>query len=213
MTQATENRIVLNPDELSLPDRYKLIIGSVVPRPIAWVSTRSKAGKLNLAPFSYFNAVCTNPPTILFCPAVRGSDGVKKDTLVNVEETGEFVVNIVTDDVVEKMNQTAAEYDYGVSEFEKTGLTPAASEIVKPPRVQESPINMECTLQQIIPVGDGSRGSGFIVLGTIVRFHVRPDIYDNGKIITEKLKPVGRLAGTNYCHVREIFSLARPEAD
>ena len=206
----TSAKRIIDPAELALPDRYKLLIGTVVPRPIAFVSTCSKDGKPNLAPFSYFNAVCTDPPTVLFCPNVRGTDGEKKDTLINIEQTGEYVVNIVNEDITEKMNQTAADYPYGVDEFEKSGLTPAPSLVVKPPRVEESPINLECKLQQIVQIGNGQRGSGFIVIGTIVRFHIREDVYDNGKINIEHLKPVARLAGNSYCPVREVFDLPRP---
>lgn len=207
---ASEDKIILNPADLALPDRYKLLIGTVVPRPIAWVSTLSDDGKANLAPFSYFNAVCTAPPTVMFCPNVRGETGEKKDTLRNIEANGEYVINLVSEDICEKMNQTAADYPYGVSEFEAAQLTALPSEVVKPPRVAESPINLECTLQQIVPIGTGARGSGFIVIGTIVRFHIRKDVYDNGKIDVAALKPVARLAGSSYCPVREVFDLPRP---
>ncbi|HEY9688044.1 MAG TPA: flavin reductase family protein [Coleofasciculaceae cyanobacterium] len=202
--------ISIDPAQNSQQDNYKLLIGSVLPRPIAWVSTRSKAGVLNLAPFSFYTGVCSNPPTILFCPTVRGSDGAKKDTLLNIEETGEFVVNVVSEDVVRQMNQTAAEYPRGVDEFREVGLTPAASVVVQPPRVLESPLSMECKLQQIVPVGDGGLGSGNVVLGTIVQFHVRADLYHNGRIDTAGLKPVARLAGAAYCPVRDAFELERP---
>ncbi len=206
------NFITIDPAQNSNQDNYKLIIGSILPRPIAFVSTCSADGQLNLAPFSFFNGVCSNPPTVLFCPMVRGSDGGKKDTLRNIEETGEFVVNVVNEDIVVPMNQTAAEYPYGVDEFEQSGLTPAPSVVVKPPRVLESPLSMECKLQQVIYVGDGSVGSGSVVLGTVVRFHIREDLYSNGRIDTARLKPVARLAGSAYCPVREAFELERPKA-
>jgi flavin reductase (DIM6/NTAB) family NADH-FMN oxidoreductase RutF len=202
--------ITIDPAQNSQQDNYKLLIGSVLPRPIAWISTQSKAGVLNLAPFSFYTGVCSNPPTLLFCPTVRGSDGAKKDTLLNIEETGEFVVNVVSEDVVRQMNQTAAEYPNGVDEFREVGLTPVASLVVQPPRVLESPLSMECRLQQIIPVGDGGLGSGNVVLGTIVQFHVQADLYHNGRIDTAGLKPVARLAGAAYCPVRDAFELERP---
>lgn len=205
--------IAIDPAQHSNQENYKLIIGSVLPRPIAFVSTCSADGRLNLAPFSFFNAVCSNPPTVLFCPMVRGSDAGKKDTLRNIEETGEFVVNVVSEDIVVPMNQTAAEYPYGVNEFEQAGLTPAPSIVVKPPRVLESPISMECKLQQVIYVGDGGVGSGSVVLGTVVRFHIREDLYSNGRIDTARLKPVARLAGSAYCPVREAFELERPRVE
>lgn len=191
-------------------DNYKLLIGSVLPRPIAFVSTQSPDGALNLAPFSFFTAVCSDPPTILFCPMVRGSDGEKKDTLRNIESTGEFVVNVVSEDIVSQMNATAGEFPFGVSEFTEAGLTPVPSEVVRPPRVLESPVSMECKLLQIIPVGAGGVGSGNLVLGTVVRFHVRQDLYQGGRINTALLKPVARLAGSAYCPVREMFEVARP---
>lgn len=202
--------ITIDPAENVNQDNYKLLIGSIVPRPIAWVSTVSKEGLPNLAPFSFFTGVCSNPPTVLFCPMVRGSDGKKKDTLLNIEETGEFVVNVVSEDVVSAMNQTAGEYPRGVNEFEQAGVTPVPSEIIRPYRVLESPLSMECKLQQVVPVGEGGIGSGFVVLGTVVRFHVREDLYHNGRVDTGLLKPVARLAGAAYCPVREVFELQRP---
>ena len=210
MSPQTTGFLLIDPAQNTNQDNYKLLLGSIVPRPIAFVSTQSSAGQLNLAPFSFFNAVCSNPPTVLFCPMVRGTDGAKKDTLINIEETGEYVVNIVNEAIVARMNQTSAEFPYGVDEFKESGLTPAPSAVVKPPRVLESPLSMECKLQQIIPVGDGSAGSGFVVLGTVVRFHVREDLYSEGRINTTALQPVARLAGSAYCPVREIFELERP---
>lgn len=206
-----EKMIELDPMEMAINDRYKVLIGSIVPRPIAFVSTCDSQGRLNLAPFSYFNVVCTEPPTLLFCPNIRGTDGQKKDTLRNIEETGEFVVNIVTEDIAAQMNQTAGEYPPDVDEFDLVGLTPVASSAVKPPKVKESPIHFECRTQQIIPVGDGRPGSGFVVLGTIVRFHLREDVYRNGHVLIEQLKPVARLAGNAYCPVHDIFEIARPK--
>jgi len=210
MEPAAAGFVRIDPAQNTNQDNYKLLIGSVVPRPIAFVSSQSRAGELNLAPFSFFTGVCSNPPTILFCPMIRGSDAQKKDTLLNIEETGEYVVNVVSEDIVEKMNQTAAEFPRGVNEFEKADLTPAPSMLVKPPRVLESAISMECRLQQIIPVGDGSVGSGFVVLGTVVQFHIREDLYTAGRIDTVGLKPVSRLAGSAYAPVRDIFELQRP---
>jgi flavin reductase (DIM6/NTAB) family NADH-FMN oxidoreductase RutF len=202
--------IGLDPKALSLQECYKLMIGSIVPRPIAFVSTCSPQGKLNLAPYSFFNAVCHNPPTVAFTTLVRGTDGALKDTLRNIQATGEYVINVVTEQIVAQANQTAAELAYGVSEFEAAGLTPAPSNIIQPPRVLESPINLECQLQQVIPVGDGGVGSGYLVLGTIVYFHVRQEVYQDGRILLEKLQPVARLAGNSYCPVRDVFDLLRP---
>jgi flavin reductase (DIM6/NTAB) family NADH-FMN oxidoreductase RutF len=202
--------MTIDPAQNSNQDNYKLLIGSIVPRPIAFVSTLSKDGVPNLAPFSFFTGVCSNPPTILFCPMLRGSDGQKKDTLLNIEETGEFVVNVVDEEIVGKMNLTAGEFSSDVDEFVEAGLTPIPATVVKPPRVLESPLSMECKLQQVLYVGEGDVGSGSVVLGTVVRFHVRRDLYDNGRIDITHLKPVARLAGSAYCPVREMFDLQRP---
>ena len=202
--------VTVNPAEISNTENYKLLIGSVLPRPIAFVSSQNADGQLNLAPFSFFNAVCSNPPTVLFCPMVRGSDGEKKDTLKNIEATGEYVINIVNEEIVERMNATAGEFPSDVNEFEVSGLTPEKSLIVKPPRVLEAPVSFECKLQQIVNIGDGGRGSGNIVIGTVVMFHLREDLYQNGRIDTDLLKPVARLAGSAYCPVREVFEIERP---
>lgn len=210
MTTAAPGFVLIDPAQNTNQDNYKLIIGSVVPRPIAFVSSQSRDGELNLAPFSFFTGVCSNPPTVLFCPMVRASDSLKKDTLLNIEETGEYVVNVVSEDIVTQMNQTAAEFPREVDEFREAGLTPSPSVIVKPPRVLESPLSMECRLQQVIPVGDGSVGSGFVVLGTVVHFHIREDLYAAGRIDTLGLKPVSRLAGAAYAPVHDIFELQRP---
>jgi len=188
---------------------YKLLIGAVVPRPIAWVSTVSAYGIANLAPFSFFNAVCSNPPTLLFCP-VNHPDGREKDTLRNIRQTQEFVVNVATENVVKALNQTSANYPSDISEFAQAGVTPIPSSLVAAPRVEESPIQFECKLVQVVDVGDGSNGSGHIVIGRIVYAHFDARVYQAGKISIEALKPVGRLAGNSYCPVREVFDLARP---
>lgn len=199
-----------NPDILPYKTLYKLMIGAVVPRPIGWISTLNETGQPNLAPFSYFNAVCPNPPTLLFCPSIRGTDGTTKDTLNNVRATGEFVANIVTEAVAEQMNITATEFPADVNEFNAAGLTPVPSQMVRPPRVGESPINFECKLHQIIDIND-EPGGGSVVLGRIVRIHVRDDVMlGEDKIDPKKLKPIGRLAGSGYCRVTDLFEMVRP---
>lgn len=200
----------LDAGDLSQKELYKLLIGCILPRPIGFVSTQSVEGQLNLAPFSFFTGVCSTPPTLLFCPTAKGPEGnEKKDTLANVEATGEFVVNVVSEPIVQPMVQTSAEYPLGVSEFLESGLTPSVSVKVKPPGVLESPIRMECILNQVVRVGEGP-GSGNIVIGTIVYFHIREDLYDNGRVDTLKLQPVGRLAGASYTAVRDLFDIPRP---
>lgn len=207
---STVDRMVsLDFSEVSQRDRYKLLIGAVVPRPIALVSTVSREGVGNLAPFSFFNAISSDPPCLMIS-ITRKSGGDKKDTLKNIEATGEFVVNTVSEWLIEPVNQCSAEYPYGVSEMEKVGLTPEASLLVCPPRVKESPVQMECKLHKTLEVGDGNPGSAVIVVGEIVAMHVWDAAYSNGRILLEKIAPVARLAGTSYAKVAEPFSIPRP---
>jgi flavin reductase (DIM6/NTAB) family NADH-FMN oxidoreductase RutF len=201
--------MIFDPTDKSISETHKLMIGSIVPRPIAFVSTRSKDGKNNVAPFSYFNGVCSKPPTIMFAPARRGWDGEEKDTLINIRDTKEFVVNIVSESFAEKMVMCATDFDSDVDEFEISGLTPTNSQKIKPPRVGEAKISFECKLNQIVEIGDGTAGSGFVVLGTIVLFHIDDGIYDNGRILTDKLEPLGRLAGNWYTRSTDTLKIDR----
>ena len=189
----------------------RVLTGVIVPRPIAFVSTLSPNGIANLAPYSFFNAVAYDPPTIVFSSSRRVAHK-EKDTLTNIEAMGEFVVNVVVDDIAEAMNRTAAEFPADVSEFEVAGLTPVASDIVKPPRVAESPVNMECRLNQIVPIGTGSGGHG-LVIGEIVLLHIRDDLINGHRIDHQKLRPTGRLAGNMYCYTADTFELVRPVYD
>jgi flavin reductase (DIM6/NTAB) family NADH-FMN oxidoreductase RutF len=195
-------------DPQSFEGFNRVLTGVVVPRPIAFVSTMSKDGLINLAPYSFFNAVAYDPPTIVFSSSRHAGDK-RKDTLAHIEETGEFVVNIVVDDIAEAMNRTAAEYPSEVSEFEIAGLTPAPSQQVRPPRVAESPVNMECRLLQVVPLGQGEHQHG-LVIGQIVLMHIRDDIIEGHRINHQRLKPTGRLAGNMYCHTSEVFEMVRP---
>ncbi len=195
-------------DPQSFEGFNRVLTGVVVPRPIAFVSTMSKDGLINLAPYSFFNAVAYDPPTIVFSSSRHAGDK-RKDTLAHIEETGEFVVNIVVDDIAEAMNRTAAEYPSEVSEFEIAGLTPAPSQKVRPPRVAESPVNMECRLLQVVPLGQGELQHG-LVIGQIVLMHIRDDIIEGHRINHQRLKPTGRLAGSMYCHTSEVFEMVRP---
>ena len=205
----SEKKISINVKEISFQDRYKLLIGSIVPRPIGFISTVSPKGIYNLAPFSFFNGVCSEPMAVLFCPVIRASDGQEKDTLKNIKITKEFVANIVSEEIAEKMNQCSAEYPYGVDEFKESGLTPEPAKIVKPPLVKEAKINMECKLLQLVEIGN-KPGGGTVVIGEVVYYHVKEDIYKDGKIILNGLKPVARLGGTDYARVTDIFSIPRP---
>ena len=198
-------------DPLKFEGFYRVLTGVVVPRPIAFVSTRSADGTVNLAPYSFFNAVAYDPPTVVFSSS-RNVGSKSKDTLRNVEETGEFVVNVVVDDIAEAMNKTAAEFPEDVDEFEIAGLTAVPSDIVKAPRVVESPVNMECRLEQVVSIGSPTEGHG-LVIGTILLMHIRDDIIDGHRINQSKLKPTGRLAGNMYCHTSDTFELTRPVYD
>lgn len=201
--------MIIDPSQQDLVANYKLIIGSILPRPIAFVSTANPQGAPNLAPFSFFTGVTADPPTVCFAPMRRFSDGQEKDTLQNIRLTGEFVVNVVTESIVEQANDTAVEFPPGVSEFEKTGLTPVACEAVGVPRVAESPISMECRLLQIVDVGNPGAGGGSLVIGEVLRFHVADELIENGRIDTGALQPVGRLAGAEFTTLGRRFALER----
>ena len=193
---------------------YKLLIGCIVPRPIAWVSTASADGAHNVAPFSFFMGVCNDPPILAFSVGPR-ADGAApagaglKDTVRNLEATGDFVVNVVDDALAERMNLTSGEYPPEVDEFVLAGLTAVPSTKVRAPRVREAPISLECRVAQILRVG---RGPHSLVLGEILHFHLRDDLYDpgTGRIDMRRLKPVGRLAGEMYTHVHDLFEMKRP---
>lgn len=181
----------------SWQDTYKLLSGSILPRPIAFVSTVNGEGVANLAPFSFFTAICAEPPLICFAPMRRGSDGAKKDTLCNIEETKEFVVNVVSESFVSQMNEAAREFPSDVDEFAVTGLQMAPSIKIKPARVAEAMIQMECVLEELLHFG-AQEGGGSLVIGRILLIHVDEAIYDEGRILGEQLQPVGRLAGHAY---------------
>ena len=199
--------MIIDPKAVPPLASYRVLAGAIVPRPIAFVSTISPSGGNNLAPFSFFNAVCGDPPVVLFCPIWRNPP---KDTLANIRANGEFVINVVNEEIVEAMNVCAAEFAPDVDEFEMSGLTAVKSEVVAPMRVAESPVSMECRLMQIVEVGNGPM-SGNIVIGEVVRFHVNDAIIDDQfKIDADKLKAVGRMSGYDYATTRDRFSLIRP---
>lgn len=206
--------VTINPTEHEPHQVYKVMSGIIVPRPIALVSTVDRDGVANVAPFSFFCGVGAVPPTLLFCPALRaaaGADAIpRKDTLRNVEETGEFVVNIVSEAIAEAANLTAAEVAPDVDEFQLAGLTPLKSDVIRPPRVAESPAQMECKLLQVIYTSHKA-GGGVIVLGEVVRFHVREDLVDNYRIDPAGLDAVGRMAGNTWVRTRDRVELVRPK--
>ncbi len=199
--------MILDPSTTTPANVYKLLVGSVVPRPIAFVSTISPEGVPNLAPFSFFTVASANPPVLCFTASFREP---RKDTLVNIRATKEFVVNIVSEEFAAKMNVTSGEYPYGVNEFEKSGLTPISSVVVAPPRVQESHVNMECKLLQTIEVSNQPMG-GTLILGQVVLFHIDDAIEENFRIDPLKLAAVGRMAGNTYCRTHDLYDLMRPE--
>jgi flavin reductase (DIM6/NTAB) family NADH-FMN oxidoreductase RutF len=196
----------IDPADQSARQVYALMISAIVPRPIALVSTTDGRGGRNLAPFSYFMGVASAPP-VLAISTVSRRDGQKKDTLRNIEATREFVVNVVSEPMAEAMNLSSADFPYGHDEFEAAGLTPLPGERVGAPRVSESPVQMECRLERIVEVGTQPAS---LILGEVLLFHVREDVLTDGLIDVNKLKPVARLGGSDYAHVRDVFSMARP---
>lgn len=202
--------MIIDPGAAAPQDIYKLLIGSVVPRPIAFVSTRGPNGKNNLAPFSFFTVASANPPVVCFAPLVRASGASTKDTLRNAREAGEFVVNIVSEQFAEQMNLCSGDYPPDIDEFEVSGLTPLASDLVAAPRVAESLVNMECKLLKIVEVSVKPLG-GSLVLGEVIRFHVADAIVDNFRIDADKLAGIGRMGGTTYSRTRDRFELERPK--
>jgi flavin reductase (DIM6/NTAB) family NADH-FMN oxidoreductase RutF len=206
---ASRKMLAFDPANHSPNDIYKLMVGSIVPRPIALVSTVDDGGVRNLAPFSYFTACSSNPPVVVFCPMLRPVPPLAKDTLCNILATREFVVNIVSEEFAERMNATSAQVLPEVDEFELSGLTPIASERIKPARVAESHIHMECRLLQVVQVSD-QPGGGSLVLGEVLRFHVRHDLVENFRIDPDKLHAIGRMAGSTYVRTTDRFDLERP---
>jgi flavin reductase (DIM6/NTAB) family NADH-FMN oxidoreductase RutF len=204
--------MIVDCEDKSARSLYELLITAVVPRPIAWVSTRGKDGTDNLAPFSFFNLFSTNPPILGFAPGLKRSPDsaspVPKDTLRNVIETEEFVVNIVNMELAHKMVQSSGDYAKNVSEFSATRLTAAPSTKVRPPRVGEAPISMECRLFQIVELG-----SNKLVLGRIVCVHVNDTVLEGNSVNVEKLQPVARLGGDLYSVVKDPFSIERPKIE
>lgn len=202
----------ISPTSLPWLSVYKLLTGSVIPRPIGWISTVDAHGVPNLAPFSFFNVVCANPPTVLFCPMVRANNGGFKDTLHNVRATGQFVVNIVTESLGAAMNATAVEIAPDVDEFALAGLETAPSATVRPPRVATSPIHFECRLNQVVEVSN-QPGGGSVVIGTVQHIHIDERVLlGTDKIDPLVLQPIGKLAGNTYTRVADLFELVRPES-
>jgi flavin reductase (DIM6/NTAB) family NADH-FMN oxidoreductase RutF len=202
--------VIVDPGATGPADIYKLMVGIIVPRPIAFVSTISAGGVLNLAPFSFFTAISANPPVVCFSPMIRGSDARRKDTLENVEATLEFVINIVSEDFAAKMNIASAEFAPEVDEFQASGLTPVPSDLVRAPRVGESRASMECRLLQAVHVSPKALG-GSLVIGEVIRFHIDDQVVDNFRVDPDGLKAIGRMGGPTYCRTTDRFDMARPK--
>jgi flavin reductase (DIM6/NTAB) family NADH-FMN oxidoreductase RutF len=188
---------------------YKLLIGSVVPRPIAFVSTVNTEGAFNVAPFSFFTVASSNPPVVVFTVGNRAIPDPRKDTLRNITTSREFVMNVVSEEIGSKMNICAGDYPPEVDEFEISGLTPIPSDLVKAPRVAESHINMECRLLYTIAMS-GLVNGGNLVLGEVVRFHIDDAYFNNYRIDHDKLRAIGRMAGNTYTRTRDRFDMIRP---
>lgn len=187
----------------------KTLLSCVLPRPIAFISTLSESGVANLAPFSFFNGVGSNPPAVIFSPATR-PDGSSKDTINNLRAVPECVVNVVPHNICTEMNDTSFPYPPDQSEFEAVGFTPLPSRFVKPPRAAESPIQMECKLLQIVPVGDKPL-SGNVCICEVLCFHVAEEVLlPDGTADVSKLDLVGRLGGDDYCTTRDRFAMPKP---
>jgi flavin reductase (DIM6/NTAB) family NADH-FMN oxidoreductase RutF len=198
----------IDPANLDRKSAHDILVGSVLPRPIAFISTLGEDGVYNLAPYSFFIPVSMRP-VLVGIGIGRKRDGSKKDTLVNIEWGKDFVVNLVTEALAEAMNQTAGEYPKEVDEFQVAGLTPIKSDRVKSPRVAESPVNMECRLHQVLGFGDAPRLNEF-VLGEVLQIHVKDEYWVNGEIQSTKLKAIGRMGGDFYSRTTDLFEMKRP---
>ena len=198
----------IDPVGLDSREIHELMVGCVVPRPIAFVSTIGEDGVYNVAPFSFFTLMSMHPTVVGFAIG-RKRGGSKKDTLVNIEFSRDYVINVVSEAIAPAMNQASGDYPSHVDEFKEAGLTPVASDLVKPPRVAESPIQIECRLMQIMEFGVFPRIHNFIV-GEVLVVHVQDDLIVDGVIKSDRLKAVGRLGEDLYCRTGDLFEMKRP---
>lgn len=199
------------PGTIPTKDLHQYIIGSIGPRPIAFVSTVDKDGKTNLAPYSFFNAFSSNPPILVFSSNRKVSDNTTKDTLENVKLTGEAVINVVSYSIMRQMALASVEFPYGVSEFDKVGLTAEQSLMVKPPRVKESPVSMECKVREIITLGDQG-GAGHLIICDVLLMHINEDVLDGDRIVPDKIDLVGRMGRAYYVRAKgeSVFTVYQP---
>ena len=212
MEKKIKDYLHYDPKELTIQKFQGLVQGAIGPRPIAFASTIDKEGNPNLAPFSFFNIFGTNPPVLIFSPARRGKDNTTKDTFENVKEVAEVVINMVNFEMVDQVNDASAEFPKGVNEFEQVGFTMQKSEMIRPFRVQESPVQFECKVLQVIETGT-MHGAGNLVICEILKMHVNPDILDeSGNIDPNKIDLVGRLGGNYYVRAsgNALFEVKKP---
>jgi len=204
--------MIIKPSEVSTGRLHHYLLGSVAPRPIAFASTIDKDGNRNLSPFSYFNVFSTNPPIAIFSPAKSGRTNTQKNTYENVKETMEVVINIVNYKIVQQMSLSSTAYEKGVDEFVKSGLTPIDSELVKPARVKEAPVQMECKVREVVELGDEG-GSGNLIICEILQIHLDDEILDaEGGIDQTKIDLVGRMGGDYYVRANgeALFTVPKP---
>jgi flavin reductase (DIM6/NTAB) family NADH-FMN oxidoreductase RutF len=196
----------IDPKQLNPSQAYDLMVSIIIPRPIAFISTLNPEGLPNAAPFSFFNGISTDPPLVAISIARRGTE--KKGTLRNIEATGEFVVNLVDEDLAEGMNRAAGNYPPNTNKFEAAGLTAKPSVKVKPPRIGEAPISLECRVVQVMPIPESKDA---LVIGRVVYIYLKDDLLRNGTVDPARLRAIGRLGQSNYCRVRDTFKLERPQ--
>ncbi len=204
--------ISIDPSEVSVPELHGYLLGAIAPRPIAFASTIDENGDQNLAPFSFFNVFSANPPIAIFSPARRGLNNTTKHTFENVKRIPEVVINVVNHAIVQQCSLASTDYPAGTSEFEKTGLTPIASDLIRPARVKESPVQFECRVKEVIELGNEG-GAGNLVVCEVVKIHIDESILDdNGKIDTKKIDLVGRCGGNWYVRANgeALFEVEKP---
>ncbi|MDQ0217785.1 flavin reductase family protein [Peribacillus cavernae] len=196
-------------EKMTERENYKILTGSIIPRPVALVTTVSESGTVNVAPFSYFNIISANPPMVSL--SIQRRNGIQKDTARNAVEKGEFVVHITDENIVEEANKTAAELPYDESELPLSTLTPAESSSIAVPGIKEAKVRFECIVEDTLQLGGtDTKPACDLLIGRVVTYHIEPTIYNDGKIDANGLKPISRLAGNNYAKLGETFSLKRP---
>ncbi|MEB1807919.1 MAG: flavin reductase family protein [Bacillaceae bacterium] len=202
--------VFIDPKDRSRKENYQLLSSAVIPRPIAFVTSQNEDGVVNAAPYSFFNVITAEPPLISISVGRRNGKTVK-DTGRNILKGSEFVVHMVDEEIVQQMNQSAAEYPSNVSEVKETGLTLTDSQIVTVPSIKEAKIRMECKLHHAVALETEKEASCDLLIGEVVMFHIDDGFYKDGKVIAEGLNLVGRLGGADYAHIKDTFTLQRPE--